>query len=48
MDHTVVPVLREALRALNDARPSDPLQFMADYLLAARAKAANAAIRNKG
>ena len=33
MDCTVVPVLREGLRALNSARPSDPLQFLADYLL---------------
>lgn len=36
MDTTVVPVLREALRALNEARPSDPLQFLSDQLLAAR------------
>lgn len=41
MDTTIVPILREALRALNDARPGDPLQFMADYLLAVRAKMAN-------
>ena len=26
MDATVVPVLREALRALNEERPADPLQ----------------------
>jgi protein dpy-30 len=47
MDQTVVPVLREGLRALNDARPHDPLQFLADYLLAARAKAANRALNSK-
>ncbi len=40
MDVTVIPVLREALRALNEARPHDPLQFLADQLLAARAKLA--------
>jgi hypothetical protein len=39
---TVVPVLREALRSLNDSRPHDPLQYLADYLLAARAKRLNA------
>jgi len=42
MDQTVVPILREALRSLNDQRPHDPLQFLADYLLAARARMANA------
>lgn len=41
MDQTVVPILREALRSLNDVRPSDPLEFLADYLLAARAKRLN-------
>ena len=41
MDHTVVPILREALRALNESRPDDPLQYLADYLLSARAKMAN-------
>ncbi|MEW5310899.1 MAG: hypothetical protein WDW38_002654 [Sanguina aurantia] len=38
MDQSVVPVLREALRALNEARPEDPLLYLADYLMAARAK----------
>ncbi|KAL6755094.1 hypothetical protein V8C86DRAFT_2684374 [Haematococcus lacustris] len=37
LDSTVVPILREGLRALLDARPGDPLQYLADYLLAARA-----------
>ncbi|GAX74484.1 hypothetical protein CEUSTIGMA_g1933.t1 [Chlamydomonas eustigma] len=41
MDMTVVPILREALRSLNDSRPNDPLRFLADYLLAARAKRLN-------
>lgn len=34
MDVTVIPVLREGLKALNVARPDDPLQFLADYLVA--------------
>ncbi|KAG2452367.1 hypothetical protein HYH02_002613 [Chlamydomonas schloesseri] len=37
MDATVVPVLREALRALNEERPADPLQYLADFFLEARA-----------
>jgi hypothetical protein len=41
MDTTVVPVLREALRALNEARPTDPLKFLADQLMLARAKMGN-------
>ncbi len=36
MDSTVVPVLREGLRALNSARPEDPLQFLAEFILAQR------------
>lgn len=48
MDQTVVPILREALRSLNDVRPSDPLEFLADYLLAARAKRLNSAHTNNG
>lgn len=40
MDQSVVPVLREALRALNEARPEDPLLYLADYLMVARAKSA--------
>jgi hypothetical protein len=39
MDTTVVPVLREGLKALNLARPNDPLQFLADFLLLHRAVA---------
>jgi len=46
MDQTVVPILREGLRSLNDTRPADPLQFLADYLLAARAKRINSAGTN--
>ncbi|WIA08042.1 hypothetical protein OEZ85_007512 [Tetradesmus obliquus] len=34
MDVTVIPVLREGLKALNVARPDDPWQFLADYLVA--------------
>ncbi|PNW80088.1 hypothetical protein CHLRE_08g377350v5 [Chlamydomonas reinhardtii] len=37
MDATVVPVLREALRALNEERPADPLQYLADFFQEARA-----------
>ncbi|KXZ43907.1 hypothetical protein GPECTOR_78g95 [Gonium pectorale] len=37
MDATVVPVLREALRSLNETRPADPLGFLAEYFLEARA-----------
>eukprot|EP00775_Hariotina_reticulata_P012850 gene12850-12977_t len=34
MDATVIPVLREGLKALNATRPDDPLQYLADYLVA--------------
>ncbi|KAF6259164.1 P-loop containing nucleoside triphosphate hydrolase protein [Scenedesmus sp. NREL 46B-D3] len=34
MDVTVIPVLREGLKALNVARPDDPWQYLADYLVA--------------
>ncbi len=34
MGSTVIPVLREGLKALNVARPEDPLQFLADFLVA--------------
>lgn len=34
MDVTVIPVLREGLKALNVARPDDPLQYLADFLVA--------------
>jgi protein dpy-30 len=40
MDATVIPVLREGLKALNAARPDDPLQFLADYLVSHKAAAA--------
>lgn len=33
MDKTVVPVLRDGLKALNVVRPEDPFQFLAEYLL---------------
>ena len=36
LDAAVVPALREGLRALNGARPDDPLQFLAEFLLARR------------
>ena len=39
MDATVIPVLRDGLKALNLARPDDPLQFLADYLVAHKAAA---------
>lgn len=45
MDATVVPVLREGLKALNVARPDDPLQFLADFILAQRAARQEAALR---
>ncbi len=51
MDVTVVPVLRDALRALNEARPTDPLKFVADYLYTAHAnggKHPQAAVVAKG
>lgn len=34
MDRAVMPVLREGLKAVNEQRPEDPLQFLADYLVA--------------
>ncbi|KAF8072379.1 GK1 [Scenedesmus sp. PABB004] len=37
MDATVIPVLREGLKALNLARPDDPLQYLADFLLSHKA-----------
>jgi hypothetical protein len=40
MDATVIPVLRDGLKALNAARPDDPLQFLADYLVSHKAAAA--------
>jgi hypothetical protein len=40
MDATVIPVLRQGLKALNLARPDDPLQFLADYLVSHKAAAA--------
>jgi hypothetical protein len=33
-------VLRDGLKALNAARPDDPLQFLADYLVSHKAAAA--------
>jgi len=39
MDAAVVPTLREGLRALNKERPPDPLLFLSDFLLKARAGA---------
>lgn len=33
MDSTVVPILREGLKSLNQKRPADPLQYLADFLL---------------
>lgn len=39
MDAAVVPTLREGLRALNDARPPDPLLFLSEYIMKARARA---------
>ena len=38
MDAAVVPTLREGLRALNDARPADPLLFLSEFLLDARGR----------
>lgn len=32
LDGTVVPVLRQALRALVKARPEDPFEFLSAYL----------------
>jgi hypothetical protein len=40
MDATVIPVLRDGLKALNAARPDDPLQFLADYLVSHKAATA--------
>ena len=36
MDSTVVPALRDALRALNRVRPHDPLLFLSDFFAQAR------------
>eukprot|EP00798_Chlamydomonas_sp_ICE-L_P016500 gene16500-22726_t len=33
MDQQVVPILREALRALNENRPADPFLFLSDFML---------------
>ncbi len=32
LDTTVVPILRQGLRALVKARPEDPFEFLADYI----------------
>mmetsp|Transcript_8209 Transcript_8209/g.23570 ORF Transcript_8209/g.23570 Transcript_8209/m.23570 type:complete len:1068 (-) Transcript_8209:65-3268(-) len=40
MQKNVVPVLKKGMNALNDARPADPLQFLADYLVAHKAEIA--------
>eukprot|EP00793_Prasinoderma_coloniale_P000735 PRCOL_00003885-RA len=32
LDTTVVPVLRQGLRALVKTRPEDPFEFLADFL----------------
>lgn len=34
LDETVVPILRQALRALVKARPADPYDFLSDYIRA--------------
>jgi hypothetical protein len=39
LDAAVIPVLREGLKALNVARPDDPLQYLADYLVSHKAAA---------
>ena len=36
LDDTVVPVLRDALRALVKERPNDPFTFLSDFILAHR------------
>lgn len=33
IDVTVVPVLRQGLKALNETRPDDPLQYLADFFV---------------
>lgn len=33
IDQTVAPILLEGLKALAKERPSDPIQYLADYLL---------------
>jgi Dpy-30 motif len=40
LDGTVTTALRRGLRELVRAKPADPFQFLADYLLAARDRAA--------
>ncbi|KAG2482658.1 hypothetical protein HYH03_018431 [Edaphochlamys debaryana] len=37
MDRTVIPALRDGLRSLNETRPDDPLKYLADYIMEARA-----------
>ena len=39
LDDTVVPILRQALRALVKARPEDPYDFLADYIRSNKPKA---------
>lgn len=36
LDHTIVPVLRQALRELAVARPADPHQWLSDFILSHR------------
>ncbi|GFR51672.1 hypothetical protein Agub_g14114 [Astrephomene gubernaculifera] len=48
MDATVVPVLREALRALNELRPEDPLLFVSEFLMKARERVSGAAAKAAG
>lgn len=33
IDQTVAPILLEGLKALAKERPSDPIQYLADYLI---------------
>ena len=39
LDTTVVPILRQGLRALVKARPDDPFEFLATYIREEGAKA---------
>ena len=39
LDQTVVPVLMQALSALVQERPADPIEFVAQYLLRHNPKA---------
>lgn len=39
MDRAVMPVLREGLKAMNEQRPEDPLQFLADFLVSHKSHA---------